>query len=71
MSAVLEEDVAPATGQGAGERVVADLITGVLLYGGIGYLIQRFFAVPYAFLIGILFGLALSVFLLIKRYGGA
>jgi F0F1-type ATP synthase assembly protein I len=50
--------------------LVADLLAGVLLYGGIGYLLERFLGVPHALWIGVVVGLVLSIFLVIKQYGG-
>ncbi|MDR2620675.1 MAG: hypothetical protein LBC29_06130, partial [Propionibacteriaceae bacterium] len=53
------DDLEPSAGRGAGERLVADLLAGVLLYGGIGYLLERFLGVPHALWIGVVVGLVL------------
>jgi F0F1-type ATP synthase assembly protein I len=53
-----------------GTRVFSELLAGVLLYGGIGWLIDRFWlGSGWATMIGVLFGLVLGMFVAIKRYG--
>ncbi|MDR0836869.1 MAG: AtpZ/AtpI family protein [Propionibacteriaceae bacterium] len=53
-----------------GSRVFSELLAGVLLYGGIGWLLDRFWlGSGWATMIGVLFGLLLGMFIAIKRYG--
>ncbi len=59
------------TGDGnAGWVVVSYLVTGMLIYGGLGWLIGHWVgSVSVAMLIGLLVGVALAVTLVIFRYG--
>ena len=59
----------PLPPRGAGYTVLSYLIAGIVVYGGIGWLVGR--AVHWAalFPIGMLIGLVLSIGLVIHRYG--
>jgi ATP synthase protein I len=68
--------VAPAAGQdfplpprGAGYTVLSYLIAGIVVYGGIGWLVGRAVHSAALFPIGMLTGLVLSIGLVIHRYG--
>jgi ATP synthase protein I len=50
-----------------GLQVLSYLITGMVLYGGIGWLIGRWTALPVLFPIGMIAGLASAVALIIFR----
>ena len=50
-------------------RAVAYLITGPLLYGGIGYLVDRWLGTNWIVGVGIVGGMALSLYLIWFRYG--
>jgi ATP synthase protein I len=64
------DDQRPAEhGSHTGWTVVSYLLTGMLLYGGIGWLLGRWFEVPMLFPIGMLVGLALSTAMIIFRFG--
>ncbi len=62
-------------GRGAGNEnvgwvIVSYLVTGMVVYGGLGWLIGHLIGVAsVATLIGLLVGLALAVILVIFRYG--
>jgi len=56
-------------GQNLGMTVFSYLLAGMLAYGGIGWLIARFTGISLFFPLGMLFGLALAVWLVIYRYG--
>jgi F0F1-type ATP synthase assembly protein I len=55
--------------QDAAWRTVAYLITGPLLYGGIGYLLDRWLGTSWIVGVGIVGGMALSLYLIWFRYG--
>lgn len=55
--------------QDAAWRSVAYLISGPLLYGGIGYLVDRWLGTNWVVGVGIVGGMALSLYLIWFRYG--
>jgi F0F1-type ATP synthase assembly protein I len=55
--------------QDAAWRSVAYLISGPLVYGGIGYLIDRWLGTTWIVGVGIVGGMALSLYLIWFRYG--
>jgi F0F1-type ATP synthase assembly protein I len=59
-----------AVSEAAAFTVLAYLITGPLLYGGLGWLADRWLGTePVFVLVGILGGMALAVYLVWVRYG--
>ncbi|GAB3951114.1 hypothetical protein GCM10029976_086960 [Kribbella albertanoniae] len=54
---------------GDGWRVLSYLIGGVLLYGGIGFGLDRLFGTQFLVLVGIVLGAGLTILLLNYRYG--
>ena len=56
-------------GQNIGMTVFSYLLAGMLAYGGIGWLIAHFTGISLFFPLGMLFGLGLSLWLVIYRYG--
>jgi len=54
-----------------GLRVVAEMLAGMLLYGGLGWLGDRFWHTVFLLPTGLLIGFALSIYLVFKRYGAA
>lgn len=52
-----------------GYRVLSYLISGPLLYGGLGWLVDRYLHTSFLLPVGIVVGTALSVILIIRRYG--
>ena len=50
-------------------KAVAYLITGPLIYGGIGYLLDRWLGTTWIVGVGIVGGMALSLYLIWFRYG--
>ena len=54
---------------GTGWNIFSYLISGMLCYGGIGWLIGHFTHIELLFPIGMLVGLAISVGWIIYRYG--
>jgi F0F1-type ATP synthase assembly protein I len=55
--------------RGAGSEVFSYLIAGLLVYGGIGWLIGRAVHIQILFPIGMLVGVALSLGWVVYRYG--
>jgi F0F1-type ATP synthase assembly protein I len=55
--------------QDAAWRSVAYLISGPLVYGGIGYLLDRWLGTTWIVGVGIVGGMALSLYLIWFRYG--
>lgn len=62
-----QERPASPPSSSVGYTYLSYLIGGMLLYGGIGWLIGRWTGVPLLFPVGMLVGLALSVALIIFR----
>lgn len=58
-------------GQQDGLRAVSLLLSGVLCYGGLGFLGDHFLHTKFLLPIGIVLGMAASIFMIIKRYGSA
>lgn len=52
-----------------GYRVLSYLLSGPLLYGGLGWLGDHFLHTAFLLPVGIVVGTALSVILIIRRYG--
>ena len=59
-----------AQGLNVGWTVFSYLVSGMLAYGGIGWLIGRAVHVSLLFPVGMLVGLAISIGFIIYRYGG-
>jgi len=53
-----------------GMRVVAEMLAGMLLYGGLGWLGDRYFGLNVLLPVGLLLGFGVSIYLVFKRYGG-
>jgi ATP synthase protein I len=56
-------------GASAGWSILSYMITGMVLYGGIGWLVGRWTHVAALFPIGMLVGLGLALTMIILRYG--
>jgi len=59
----------PLPSRGAGWTVLSYLIAGMLAYGAIGWLVSRAVHEAVIFPVGMLFGLGVSIGLVIYRYG--
>lgn len=59
----------PLPSRGAGYTVLSYLIAGIIAYGGIGWLVSRAVHEAAIFPVGMLVGLAISLGLVIYRYG--
>lgn len=60
-----------AKGMNDGARALSYLLAGPALYGGLGYLLDRFLGTNFVVAIGILLGACLGVYLVIKTFGKA
>ena len=54
-----------------GMKIFAEIMAGILLYGGLGYLADRLLHTSFIVIIGLLLGIGLSMYLVFKRVGGA
>jgi ATP synthase protein I len=50
--------------------IIGTLVAGVLAWGGIGWLLDRWLGTGFLVAVGILLGMAGAFYLIIKRYGG-
>ncbi len=53
----------------AGLRVISLLISGLVFYGGLGWLLDRWLQTSWWLPVGIIVGTAAGVYLVIARYG--
>ena len=51
--------------------IIGTLVAGVLAWGGIGWLLDRWLGTQYLVAVGILLGMAGAFYLIIKRYGSS
>jgi F0F1-type ATP synthase assembly protein I len=51
--------------------IIGTLVAGVLAWGGIGWLLDRWLGTQYLVAVGILVGMAGAFYLIIKRYGSS
>ena len=56
-------------GQNVGMTVFSYLLSGMLVYGGLGWLISRWTGISLIFPLGMLFGLAVTIGWVSYRYG--
>ena len=56
-------------GQNVGMTVFSYLLSGMVVYGGLGWLISRWTGLSLIFPLGMLFGLAITIGWVIYRYG--
>ncbi len=56
-------------GTDQGIRILSYLMSGLLVYGGLGWLLDRWLGTAYWLPIGLILGAVLGMYLVIKRYG--
>ena len=56
---------------GDGMVVLSYVLAGIVLYGGLGWLGDRYFDTSWLLPLGLILGMALSIYMVIKRYGSA
>jgi ATP synthase protein I len=57
------------SGMDTGLRVLSILISGLVFYGGLGWLLDRWLQTSWCLPVGIVLGTAAGVYLVIARYG--
>ena len=65
-----ESEKGQKTSADVGLGIVAEILAGLLLYGGLGWLGDHYWKTSFLLPVGLLLGLALSLYLVIKRYAG-
>jgi F0F1-type ATP synthase assembly protein I len=60
----------PARGAEMVWSIIGTLIAGVLAWGGIGWLLDRWLGTRFLVAVGVVVGMAGAFYLIIKRYGG-
>jgi len=58
------------TGTDIGMRIVAEMLAGILFYGGLGWLGDHFLHTNFLLPVGLIVGFGLSVYLVFKRFRG-
>ena len=61
----------PGRGSEVVWSILGTLIAGVLAWGGIGWLLDRWLGTEFLVAVGILLGMAGAFYLIIKRYGSS
>jgi len=61
----------PESKDGEGFAVLSYMVTGLLLYGGLGWLGDWFFGTGFLLPVGLILGFGLGLYLIIKRYGAS
>lgn len=56
-------------GSGDGFTALAYLISGIGLYGGVGWLLDRWLGTVFLLPIGLILGMGLAIYLIVRRYG--
>ncbi len=51
-------------------RVLSYLIAGIAFYGGLGWLIDRLWHQSWGVPVGLVVGMGMSIYVIIKRFGG-
>jgi F0F1-type ATP synthase assembly protein I len=64
-----EQPGRPGGGADVVWSIIGTLVAGVLAWGGIGWLLDRWLGTRYLVAVGILVGMAGAFYLIIKRYG--
>lgn len=57
------------SGADQGYRIVSILISGLLVYGGLGWLLDRWLGTSWWLPIGLVVGVALGVYLVVVKFG--
>ena len=59
------------SGAETGYAVIGTMISGMAVWGGAGWLLDRWWDITVFFPVGIIFGMAVAIYLVVKRYGAA
>lgn len=57
------------TGREDGMAVIATILSGIILYGGLGWVGDHFLHTSWMLPLGLIVGLMVSIYLVYKRYG--
>jgi F0F1-type ATP synthase assembly protein I len=57
--------------QNAGWTIFSYLLSGMLFYGAVGWLVSRWTQLPIIFPVGMIVGLLLAIVLIVYKYGRA
>ena len=57
------------SGADTGWAVTGTLISGMAVWGGVGWLLDRWLDIVVFFPVGIIFGMAVAIYLVVKRFG--
>jgi F0F1-type ATP synthase assembly protein I len=60
-----------ASGADTGWAVTGTLISGMAVWGGGGWLLDHWLNIVVFFPVGVIFGMAVAIYLVVKRYGAA
>ena len=60
----------PGRGADVVWSIIGTLVAGVLAWGGIGWLLDRWLGTSFLVAVGIIVGMAGAFYLIIKRHGG-
>lgn len=52
-----------------GMRIFSYLLAGILCYGGIGWLLDKAFQTSWLVMVGIVFGMTASLYVIIRKFG--
>jgi F0F1-type ATP synthase assembly protein I len=63
-------DRPPGRGADVVWSIIGTLVAGVLAWGGIGWLLDRWLGTRFLVAVGVVVGMAGAFYLIIKRYGG-
>lgn len=58
-----------AAGAGEGWAVVGTLLAGIVVWGGAGWLLDRWLGTSFLVAIGVIVGAAASIYLVVVKYG--
>jgi F0F1-type ATP synthase assembly protein I len=58
------------SGAETGYAVIGTLISGMAVWGGVGWLLDRWWDTRVFFPVGILIGISVAIYLVVARYGG-
>ena len=61
----------PGRGADVVWSIIGTLVAGVLAWGGIGWLLDRWLGTRYLVAVGIVVGMAGAFYLIVKRYGSS
>ncbi len=58
------------SGAETGYAVIGTLISGMAVWGGVGWLLDQWWDTRVFFPVGIIFGMAVAIYLVVARFGG-